>query len=424
MKEFFKLTFNMSDNNSDIEGPSQYAVVCFLPRRGSGYDEIDLVPYSWLDTIDEKVYCYYPNTKKNLKKREKYLEKNSLPKKSWILCEVEIISSTDTLEKGKRHLLRAETTINVNTDDPGRATSPTVQQLSSAGISRELDDIEGMNLVLSRNDPKNLASGTSQVLNDYLNDTDSVSSSLFENNNLSRAALNNKSEKLKNGSKRLPEINANMIYDGACSNCGLSKEYIEFKFTEISKKLDKMKFSLLYEVQKQGGNIKTQVIMNSASNDENEKSNLKNLFEVLTYGEKDVNTCVRKTLSEVITTKVQQFYSGAGRMICGEGKLNFSATKTYVCLSVGRYPWPRLNYYDRPILGSYNRIILVYYDRPILGYCPRLMLDNYSRLMLGYYPRPMLNRQSRADVNIRCSVSLAPIQILILNRCSRIKQLS
>ncbi|XP_044583586.1 uncharacterized protein LOC123264376 [Cotesia glomerata] len=66
---------------------------------------------------------------------------------------------------------------------------------------------------------------------------------------------------------------------------------------------------------------------------ENEKSNLKNLFAVLTYGEKDVNTCIRKTLSEVITPEVQQFYSGAGRMIRGEGKLNFSATKTYVCLS-------------------------------------------------------------------------------------------
>ncbi|XP_044592329.1 uncharacterized protein LOC123270374 [Cotesia glomerata] len=380
----------MSDNNSDIEGPTQYVVVCFLPRRGSGYDEIDLVPYSWLDTIDEKVYCYYPNTKKDLKKREKYLKKNSLPKKSWILCEVEIISCSDTLEKGKRHLLRAETTINVNTDDPGRAISPTVQQLSSAGISRELDDIEGIDSVLSRNDPKSIvteknrpkkssrkkdlasgtsqvASGTSQVLNDYLNDTDSVSSSLFENSNFSRAALSNKSEKLKNGSKRLPEINADMTYDGACSNCGLSKEYIELKFTEISKKLDKMKFSLLYEIQKQGGNIKTQVIMNSASSkapnktlseareiyieifpfdnlesfkkfddkldNENEKSNLKNLFEVLTYGEKDVNTCIRKTLSEVITPEVQQFYSGAGRMIRDEGKLNFSATKTYVCLS-------------------------------------------------------------------------------------------
>ncbi|KAH0540229.1 hypothetical protein KQX54_014795 [Cotesia glomerata] len=225
---------------------------------------------------------------------------------------------------------------------------------------------------------KNLASGTSQVasatsqvLNDYLNDTDSVSSSLFENSNFSRAALSNKSEKLKNGSKRLPEINADMTYDGACSNCGLSKyilnEYIELKFTEMSKKLDKMKFSLLYEIQKQGGNIKTQVIMNSASSkapnktlseareiykeifpfdnlenfkkfddkldNENEKSDLKNLFEVLTYGEKDVNTCIRKTLSEVITPEVQQFYSGAGRMIRGEGKLNFSATKTYVCLS-------------------------------------------------------------------------------------------
>ncbi|KAH0561202.1 hypothetical protein KQX54_014514 [Cotesia glomerata] len=99
----------------------------------------------------------------------------------------------------------------------------------------------------------------------------------------------------------------------------LSKEYIELKFTEMSKKLDKMKFSLLYEIQKQGGNIKTQVIMNSAS--------------ILTYGEKDVNTCIRKTLSEVITPEVQQFYSGAGRMIRGEGKLNFNATKTYVCLS-------------------------------------------------------------------------------------------
>ncbi|KAH0561268.1 hypothetical protein KQX54_015633 [Cotesia glomerata] len=163
-----------------------------------------------------------------------------------------------------------------------------------------------------------IASGTFQVLNDYLNDTDSVSSSLFENSNFSRAALN--------GSKRLPEINANMTYDGACSNCGLSKEYIELKFTKMSKKLDKMKFSLLYEIQKQGGNIKTKVIMNSASSkapnktlseareiykeifpfdnlenfkkfdgklyNENEKSNLKNLFEVLTYGEKDVNTCI------------------------------------------------------------------------------------------------------------------------------------
>lgn len=148
---------------------------------------------------------------------------------------------------------------------------------------------------------------------------------------------------------------------------GLSKEYIDLKFTEISKKLDKMKFNLLNEIQKQGGNIKTQVIMNSTSSktsnktlteareiykeifsfdnlesfkkfddklsNDNERNHLKNLFEVLTYGEKDVNACVRKTLSEVITPEVQQYYSGAGRMIRGEGKLNFSATKTYVSLS-------------------------------------------------------------------------------------------
>lgn len=87
----------MSGNNSDIERASEYAVVYFLPRRGSGYNEIDLVPYSWLDTIEEKLYCYYPNTKKDLAKREKYLEKNSLPKKGWTPCEIEIISCTSKL---------------------------------------------------------------------------------------------------------------------------------------------------------------------------------------------------------------------------------------------------------------------------------------------------------------------------------------
>lgn len=46
--------------------------------------------------------------------------------------------------------------MNVNTDEPERATSPTVHQLSSAGISRELDDIEGMDSVLSRNDRKGI----------------------------------------------------------------------------------------------------------------------------------------------------------------------------------------------------------------------------------------------------------------------------
>lgn len=75
----------MSDNNCDNEGPSEYAVVCFLPRRGPGHDEIDLVPYSWIDTAEEKLYCCYPNMKKNLKKRDRYLEKKSQPKKSWTL---------------------------------------------------------------------------------------------------------------------------------------------------------------------------------------------------------------------------------------------------------------------------------------------------------------------------------------------------
>ncbi|KAK0161643.1 hypothetical protein PV327_010096 [Microctonus hyperodae] len=133
---------------------------------------------------------------------------------------------------------------------------------------------------------------------------------------------------------------------------GLSKEYIDSKFFEMSQNLDKMKFSLLYETQKQGSNIQTQVIMNSSSNkapnktlseaqeiykeifpsdnlqnfkdfddklnDEDERDNLKNLFELLIYDEKDINACIRKTLSEVIAPVVQQHYSGAGRMIRGE----------------------------------------------------------------------------------------------------------
>ncbi|KAK0161644.1 hypothetical protein PV327_010097 [Microctonus hyperodae] len=77
----------MNINNSDYEEPNEYAVVCFLPRRGSGYDEIDLVPFSWINTMEDKTYCYYPNTKKDFKKRDKYLEKKSLPKKSWTSCE-------------------------------------------------------------------------------------------------------------------------------------------------------------------------------------------------------------------------------------------------------------------------------------------------------------------------------------------------
>lgn len=69
------------------------------------------------------------------------------------------------------------------------------------------------------------------------------------------------------------------------------------------------------------------------SNDESERNNLRNLFEVLTYGEKDLNACTRKTLSEIVAPAVQQHYSGAGRIMCGENKPNFSATETYVCLS-------------------------------------------------------------------------------------------
>ncbi|XP_057340067.1 uncharacterized protein LOC130677348 [Microplitis mediator] len=212
---------------------------------------------------------------------------------------------------------------------------------------------------------KDPVSGTSYVLTDY--DTDSVSSLLLKNSNYPRVTESNNSKEPKNGWKRLTVINSDKTNEGACSNCGLSKEYIDSKFTELFKKLDKMKFSLLYEVQKQGSNIQSQVIMNSSSskapnkslsevkevykeifpfndlhnfknfddklNDESERNNLKSLFEVLTYGEKDLNACIRKTLSEVIAPAVQQHYSGAGRKIRGESKLNFSATKTYVCLS-------------------------------------------------------------------------------------------
>lgn len=63
----------------------------------------------------------------------------------------------DTLERGKRHLQCAKITMNVNSDDPERAVSPTVHQLSSAGITRELDGIEGLDSFLSRNEPKSIA---------------------------------------------------------------------------------------------------------------------------------------------------------------------------------------------------------------------------------------------------------------------------
>lgn len=62
------------------------------------------------------------------------------------------------------------------------------------------------------------------------------------------------------------------------------------------------------------------------------KDSLKTLFQVLIYGATDVNTCVRKTLSQLMTSSVQQYYSGAGRIIRGVSKLNFSATNTYLYL--------------------------------------------------------------------------------------------
>lgn len=87
----------MVGGNSGRNESSKYDVVCFLPRRYDGLDEIDLVPYFWLDFVDSKLMCAYPNNKKDFKKREKYLENLTPPKTSWSLWEVEIISTTGKL---------------------------------------------------------------------------------------------------------------------------------------------------------------------------------------------------------------------------------------------------------------------------------------------------------------------------------------
>ena len=78
--------------------PTQYAVICFLPRRDGVKDEIDLVPFSWIDTIGEKRFCYYPNNKRDLKRRDKFLENLSPPKPTWPPCEIDVISITGKLQ--------------------------------------------------------------------------------------------------------------------------------------------------------------------------------------------------------------------------------------------------------------------------------------------------------------------------------------
>ncbi|XP_074096473.1 uncharacterized protein LOC141525755 isoform X1 [Cotesia typhae] len=332
----------------DLEQASQYAIICFLPKKDDGSWEIDLVPYSWLDHDGDKLLCAYPNTKKDLKKRDEYLKNLSPPKDRWPRCEIEIISCADTLEKGQRRLKRAEITRKVETETSDSSSKnrqdsslSNVIVLENNEIINELRHVESMGSIASQSTDSRLKKNKrDKSLN--VKEVDSTIQGEHENQQ---------------------GMVTNINYDDILFDC--IKAYVDEKFQELYEKLDAFKISTEYVVKNETKKVKTQVLMKSGENvpkmtkvtamepfkdmfpinnkvqffifdseleNDSEKNKLKNLFRVIMYGESDIAIIIRKTLSEVITPLVQLDYSGTGRRVHGIGKKNFSATYTYNCL--------------------------------------------------------------------------------------------
>ncbi|XP_011883870.1 PREDICTED: uncharacterized protein LOC105571012, partial [Vollenhovia emeryi] len=67
-------------------------------------------------------------------------------------------------------------------------------------------------------------------------------------------------------------------------------------------------------------------------NSQNKRESLMTLFRILIAGDATVKDSIAKTLGSVIVKTVELQYSGTGKIIHGQGKRNFSATNTYLCL--------------------------------------------------------------------------------------------
>ncbi|CAG5097545.1 Protein of unknown function [Cotesia congregata] len=324
----------MGDNNTD----DIYAIVEFLPSPTDGKKEVDIVPSSWLTQVDEESYSYYPDPD-NYHKLDKYVQELRNAKNSWSKYPVQIISYAD-YSQAKRRLKRSFTTTNVKSTDESSRPIGKPLMMSQARVLNEMNDVLPMH--------------------------DEGSSSGFIEKNKSKKKMNSKLMVKKNSTDTITMISE------AREGIDLEslKEFISAKMREqtesVKRYLINEKKSLQYDMKKYVDEIKNTLIANKvATNPQQSASSaietlnvelpIKNLgdfqkfdtdltekaskrealltfFRIKIFGENTAKGCITKMASALITKNVEKNYSGTGKKIKGERKLNFSATETFKCM--------------------------------------------------------------------------------------------
>ncbi|XP_034944883.1 uncharacterized protein [Chelonus insularis] len=322
---------------SDEENRPLYAVVLFLPRKVDELNDIDLVPYSWIST-KKHLYCWYPEPDE-YDEINGWLESLRKPKKSWTQFPIEIVCIAHNLEQGKRRAERPKKTAKVEStdcDNPDKATENIVQIFRGKSLKKQLDDVQPTSKRSSHIKPPEKSIQKCVQPQDSIRTRDSIS--------------------LKDA---LPLSNIEMIRNEL-------KQHSEI----INEKLDVMKASISYDLEKKFEDLKKYLIahqsgsappvtnlstasegfksilpaddLESFESFENSltktaaKDKLKNYYQVLSFGETDLTKCISKMMSATITKSIQLLYSGSGESIHGSAKKSFSntlaSTNTFTCL--------------------------------------------------------------------------------------------